>query len=152
MRDLGQMGENSVQLWCSQVGLTANGSRIDKTGWDFVIEFPFQNFIGPARVHEAAIECKVQVKATDNRDRKWQIKLSNLRRLITAPMPAFILILEFDGKKAAQRAIRHAWLSPRPAQRAGARRRIAAVAERSLASCRSTLNRCLAVHGMRPGA
>jgi len=104
MRDLGQMGENSVHLWCSQVGLTANGSRIDKTGWDFVIEFPFQNLIGPAHVHEAAIECKMQVKATDNRDRKWQIKLSNLRRLITAPMPAFIMILEFDGKRDAQRA------------------------------------------------
>ncbi|WP_313620667.1 hypothetical protein [Achromobacter sp.] len=104
MRDLGQMGENSLQLWCSQVGLTANGSRIDRTGWDFVVEFPFHHVSGPTRVHEAAIECKVQVKATDNRDRKWQIKLSNLRRLITAPMPAFILILEFDGKKDVQRA------------------------------------------------
>lgn len=104
MRDLGEMGESSLQFWCSQVGLVANGSRIDKTGWDFVIEFPFHKVLGPTRLHESAIECKVQVKATDKQNRKLPIKLSNLRRLITAPMPAFILFLEFDGKKNVQRA------------------------------------------------
>lgn len=104
MRDLGQMGECTFNLWCGQAGLTANGSKVDRTGWDFLIEFPFAEGIDPTQLHAPAIECKVQVKATDKTDRKLQIKLSNLRRLITAPMPAFFVFIEFDGKDIAQRA------------------------------------------------
>lgn len=104
MRDLGQMGESTFSLWCGQAGLTANGSCLDRTGWDFIVEFPFAGGTDPTRLHEPAIECKIQVKATDKTDRKLPIKLSNLRRLITAPMPAFFVFIEFDGKEVAQRA------------------------------------------------
>lgn len=104
MRDLGQMGESTFSLWCGQAGLTANGSSLDRTGWDFIVEFPFAGSTDPTRLHEPAIECKIQVKATDKTDRKLPIKLSNLRRLITAPMPAFFVFIEFDGKEVAQRA------------------------------------------------
>jgi hypothetical protein len=103
MRDLGEMGECTFNLWCSQAGLTANGSKVDRTGWDFFVEFPFAARIGPNQLHEPAIECKVQIKATDKINRKLSIKLSNLRRLITAPMPAFFIFIEFDGKDIAQR-------------------------------------------------
>lgn len=104
MRDLGQMGECTFNLWCGQAGLTANGSKVDRTGWDFFVEFPFAGGIDPSQLHAPAIECKVQIKATDKTDRKLPIKLSNLRRLITAPMPAFFVFIEFDGKDVAQRA------------------------------------------------
>ncbi|MBS4018326.1 MAG: hypothetical protein KGZ68_08835, partial [Dechloromonas sp.] len=104
MKDLGQMGESTFNLWCAQAGLTANGSKVDKTGWDFFVEFPFAERVAPTQIHAPAIECKVQVKATDKTDRKLSIKLSNLRRLITAPMPAFFVFIEFDKKDVAQRA------------------------------------------------
>lgn len=104
MRDLGQMGESTFSLWCGQAGLTANGSYLDRTGWDFIVEFPFAKSTDPTQLHAPAIECKIQVKATDKTDRKLPIKLSNLRRLITAPMPAFFIFIEFDGKDVAQRA------------------------------------------------
>lgn len=104
MKDLGQMGECTFNLWCAQAGLTANGSKIDRTGWDFFVEFPFSERVALAQIHTPAIECKVQVKATDKTDRKLSIKLSNLRRLITAPMPAFFVFIEFDKKDVAQRA------------------------------------------------
>ena len=104
MRDLGQMGESTFSLWCGQAGLTANGSQVDRTGWDFFVEFPFAGSTDPTRLHDAAIECKIQIKATDKTHRKLPIKLSNLRRLITAPMPAFFVFIEFDGKDVAQRA------------------------------------------------
>lgn len=104
MKDLGQMGESTFNLWCAQAGLTANGSKVDKTGWDFFVEFPFAGNSDPTQVHAPALECKVQVKATDKTDRKLSIKLSNLRRLITASMPAFFVFIEFDKKDEAQRA------------------------------------------------
>lgn len=104
MRDLGQMGESTFSLWCGQAGLIANGSQVDRTGWDFFVEFPFTGSTDPIRLHDPAIECKIQVKATDKTDRKLPIKLSNLRRLITAPMPAFFVFIEFDGRNVAQRA------------------------------------------------
>ena len=104
MRDLGAMGESTFCLWCAESGLIQNGSRIDRTGWDFLVEFPFQHAMDADKLHRSAIECKVQVKATDKNDRKLQITLSNLRRLITAQMPTFFLFIEFDGCNRAQRA------------------------------------------------
>lgn len=104
MRDLGLMGESTFSLWCAEAGLTPNGSQIDKTGWDFFVEFPFDAGLSPQEIHKSAFECKVQVKATDKNDRKLQITLSNLRRLITAQMPAFFVFIEFDKRETAQRA------------------------------------------------
>ncbi len=108
MRDLGTMGESTFSLWCAEAGLVHNGSKIDKTGWDFYVEFPFAGNCNADQLHAPAIECKVQVKASDKRDRKLSIKLSNLRRLITAQMPAFFVFIEFDGESCAKRAyLRH---------------------------------------------
>lgn len=97
MRDLGNMGESVFALWCNQVGLTANSSRIDRTGWDFFIEFPVENDRHISLdMQQAPLECKVQVKATDKQDRKLPIKLSTLERLIKTQMPAFFCFIEFD--------------------------------------------------------
>ena len=104
MRDLGLMGESTFSLWCADAGLIPNGSQVDKTGWDFFVEFPFSSKLSTHEIHKSAFECKVQVKATDQNKRKLSITLSNLRRLITAQMPAFFVFIEFDGKDSAQRA------------------------------------------------
>ena len=104
MRDLGQLGESTFAVWCAQVGLIANGSSIDKTGWDYYVEFPISSNIATHELHKSAFECKVQVKATDKRDRKLSIAISNLRRMATAQMPAFYIFLEFDGKNEVQNA------------------------------------------------
>lgn len=104
MRDLGLLGESTFVKWCAEVGIIPNGSQIDKTGWDFFVEFPFSSSLTPKEIHSSAVEFKVQVKATDKNERKLSITLSNLRRLITAQMPAFFIFLEFDGANSAQRA------------------------------------------------
>lgn len=103
-RDLGLMGENIFSFWCAEAGLIPNGSSIDKTAWDFHVEFPMEIPASAPHVHRPAPECKVQVKATDKSDRKLPIKLSNLRRLATAHIPCFFIFIEFDGKPVAQRA------------------------------------------------
>jgi hypothetical protein len=98
------MGESTFSLWCGQAGLVHNGSQIDRTGWDFYVEFPSISTLRADELHAAAIECKVQVKASDKRHRKLALKLSNLRRLITAQMPAIFVFIEFDKAETAQRA------------------------------------------------
>ena len=105
MRDLGSMGESTFCLWCNSVGLVANRSRIDKTGWDFYIEFPIKKDPDlPMDLIRAPIECRVQVKATDGAKGKQPITVSNLTRLIKAQMPTFFCFIEFDGKDNAQRS------------------------------------------------
>jgi hypothetical protein len=56
MRDLGTMGESTFSLWCSQAGLIPNGSKIDRTGWDFYVEFPSTSTKSPDDLHAAALE------------------------------------------------------------------------------------------------
>ena len=70
-RDVGSMGERCFGIWCSSVGITANKSDIDRTGWDFIVEFPWEKSEKiPKDMLLAPIECKVQVKSTDNRESK----------------------------------------------------------------------------------
>lgn len=105
MRDVGRLGESCFRQWCASAGLAANKSDVDTTGWDFLVEFDFSKEVKdiPSAIHEAAFECKVQVKSTDRQARKDAITLANWRRLITAPIPAFFVFIEFDDKETPQR-------------------------------------------------
>lgn len=104
MRDLGELGEDTFKLWCSQAGLIANPSRTDKTGWDFHIESS-QNYKSlSGEIHSAPLVYKVQVKATDKRNRKLAVPLSNLWRMATLQMPTYYAFLEFDEENEAQNA------------------------------------------------
>lgn len=110
MRDLGKMGESVFSLWSSSAGMVANPSQIDRDGWDFLVEFARANDMDGifSDIHRSAFTCKVQVKSSDSQNRKLSIKLSNLHRLATTPMPAFLVFIEFDGKESAQRVfLRH---------------------------------------------
>lgn len=104
MRDLGLLGENTFSSWCHQVGLVPNPSIIDKTGWDFYVQFPQVKDLSVLKIHKSVFECKVQVKATDKQERKLAITLSNLRQMATSQMPSFYVFLEFDGKNEVQKA------------------------------------------------
>ena len=103
MRDLGAMGEDTFSFLCNSVGLIANGSKIDKTGWDFFVEFP-ENIKKEtlADMKPAPLECRIQVKSTDKKDRKVQINLKNMNRLVKAPMPSFICLIKFNKKNDPQ--------------------------------------------------
>lgn len=97
MRDLGGMGESKFKFLCDSVGLIANSSDVDKTGWDFNVEFPWDESLNlPQDMEPTPIECRVQVKASDKKEGKWQVTVKNLKRLSLSPLPAFICIMEFD--------------------------------------------------------
>jgi len=102
-QNLGLLGETAFKSLCLAAGLTINSSNMDMTGWDFFIEFPFNqhNYL-PQDLFPTPIECKIQVKSTDGRKRKNDIALSNLNRLITTQLPTFFCFIEFDGKDLPQ--------------------------------------------------
>lgn len=105
MRDVGRMGENTFEAWCNSVGLVANRSQIDKTGWDYMVEFPVEHGDGhPLDLVPPALECRIQVKATDKCRRRLNISLQNLERLVKTSMSTFVCVLEFDGMDIPQRA------------------------------------------------
>jgi|GEM_PF-4835317 len=99
MRDVGKLAESFYRVFCSQAGITFNGSENDDKGWDFITEFEFKN---NNVIHESPICCKVQVKGTDTFGANNQIKLSNLRRMCTEQMPTFFLFVNFNKKNDAQ--------------------------------------------------
>lgn len=102
---MGGMGEHEFGSWCSSVGITANKSQVDRTGWDYLLEFPLpHDNDSPIDMMAPPLECKVQVKATDRRSRSVAISVSNLHRLIMAPTPAFICLIEFDERDQAHAA------------------------------------------------
>lgn len=103
MRNVGGMGESAFSLLCEDAGMFVNPSKVDKTGWDFLVEFPFDINTDEDVIHKAAFECRVQIKSTDSKKGSVAVSLSNLRRLATANMPAFFVIIEFDKKSSAQR-------------------------------------------------
>jgi len=75
---------------------------MDRTGWDFLMEFPWKQDNIPRDMLPSPLECKVQIMATDKQRRKESITLSNLSRLVKAQMPAFFCFIEFNGTNNAQ--------------------------------------------------
>lgn len=97
-QDTGKMGEAELYKWTSQVGIVSNKCFEDKTGWDFLVEFPVHKFDPVERLDLSppVMQCKIQVKAHAKGTEKEQIKLDNMMRLALDPIPAFILSIEYD--------------------------------------------------------
>lgn len=104
-KDLGRMGELELERWAAQVELVPNKCGTDKTGWDFMVEFPIRHFNLEQRLdlRPPVLECKIQVKAHDKPTSRQSIKLDNMMRLAMGVCPAFVLSIEF-GDFDPQRA------------------------------------------------
>lgn len=101
--NLGLLGETEFTKLCLQVDLTTQKSQMDRTGWDFLVEFPWKpDNLSPQDILPAPLECKIQVKSTNEQRKRESITLSNLHRLIKANIPAFYCFIEFDGKPEPQ--------------------------------------------------
>ncbi len=105
LRDVGRMGEHQFELWCGAVGIVANKSKTDMTGWDYLVEFPVEHTSErPVDLTPSPLECRVQVKSSDRTRKRVSISLRNAERLAKTSMPTFICALEFDGMESPQRA------------------------------------------------
>ena len=91
--NIGDIGEKTFGLWCSQAGMTAVCTTRDRNGWDFLVTFPAPG--GPDDAPERAV--KVQVKTTTKKSAGASISLKNWRRMATERTPWFSLHLVLDG-------------------------------------------------------
>lgn len=99
MRNLGVKGESYFENLCGDSDISVNKVGNDNTGWDFFVEFPLkQDSSKPVDLHPFPIKSLFQVKATDGTKKSIPIKLSNWNNLVKSPLPAFIIVFEFEGK------------------------------------------------------
>lgn len=102
--NIGHIGESEFKRICLAGNMTPNKSDIDRTGWDFTIEFPFDADVSLAIFHEAPIDCKVQVKATENQNKTGDyFAVDSLRRLITSKDACFIVFIKIDESSIAKK-------------------------------------------------
>ncbi|MCG2644934.1 hypothetical protein QY049_15385 [Bradyrhizobium sp. WYCCWR 13022] len=98
--DLGARGENVFIGWCEPEGFRAQKSQADRLGWDYLLEGE------PLRMKERPLDSQndlpkflIQVKATEG-SQPPRIKLSALKHLVDADLPAAIVVMFFvkDGR------------------------------------------------------
>lgn len=99
-RDVGGMGEDELTKWLKSIGLIPNRAEYDKGSWDFFVQWPAThgNNEGITSLDRlsAPLSCWIQVKSSDA-GRPPGLKLSNWRHLCLTGLPAFILLINFDG-------------------------------------------------------
>ncbi len=99
--DLGALGEDQFQAWCTAAGITPTRVTSDKHGWDFVIQVPVdgaRRALAQGEPDAPTRTCKVQVKTTSPGERLPQVKLSNWAVMARELMPWFIVHIEFSGR------------------------------------------------------
>lgn len=92
--DIGNIGERAVMFWCSQARIAATKPEKDAKGWDLFLELPQARRRSVSfDLEPGELSCKVQVKTTTTDKTSESIKLSNWRRMITDPLPWFVIVV-----------------------------------------------------------
>jgi hypothetical protein len=109
--DLGDWAEDRFSGYCSRAGVTRNKSIQDRTGWDYLIEFP-PAVMGnvPADLRPVEASARVQVKSKRTGKASVALKLSNALRFAKDPLPCFVvLFLATKGSEPVRVFVRHFW-------------------------------------------
>lgn len=103
-RDVGELGEVTLDAWATEVGAVSQRVTRDTRGWDRLLEFTWPDFDGPFDRRPGTPRVFIQVKSSDQKTKSWPIKLTNLESFVKEPAPAFFLLLHFDNESQPQRA------------------------------------------------
>ena len=104
--ELGDKGEHRFPELCVDAGLVCNKVGRDRTGWDFIVEFPFSSPIAPNLLDRRPQppECRAQIKTVWSRSGNVKLRLSSAERLAKHPQLACIFVMvvreedhEFDS-------------------------------------------------------
>jgi hypothetical protein len=100
-RDIGAIGENDFLSWCEPEGFRAQKSHVDRLGWDFLLESePLRTRDRPLDAQNDLPKFLIQVKSTETPGKAPRIKLSALKHLVDADLPAAVVALFYT--KAAR--------------------------------------------------
>jgi hypothetical protein len=102
--ELGEKGQAHFREICADAKLICNSSDRDRTGWDFIVEFPFGTAV-PVSLEDRAtpLSCHVQVKTLYEKTDRFAMRLSSAERLAKEMKPSFVYVfkvnesLEFTG-------------------------------------------------------
>jgi hypothetical protein len=95
--ELGEMGQARFKEICAAAGLICNQSNRDRTGWDFIVEFPFANTASmDVETRQTPLSCHVQVKTLLERNDRFEMRLSSAERLAKELKPAFVYVFKVN--------------------------------------------------------
>lgn len=98
--ELGAVGESRFEDHCKTSGLIPNKSDRDRTGWDFVVEWPQTSLDeGSFDKRKVPISCLTQVKTVWAENDRVSVRLSSLERLVKSPLPCFLYVLAINDEK-----------------------------------------------------
>jgi hypothetical protein len=97
--ELGKKGQLRFQEICADAKLVCNEAHHDRTGWDFIVEFPFAPLDASTSLDERAtpLSCHVQVKTLLEKNDRCKLRLSSAERLAKEPKPSFIYVLKVNA-------------------------------------------------------
>ncbi|MCA1868601.1 hypothetical protein HW571_23410 [Agrobacterium genomosp. 3] len=92
---LGEKGELLFQTLCVDAQLICNKATRDRSGWDFIVEFPIDH-TNPGQLDERSnpISCRFQQKAMWAHNDRIKLRLSSIERLAKDTGPSFIYVLK----------------------------------------------------------
>ena len=93
--DLDAWAEDSFAVACAKCGVTRNKSYQDRTGWDWLVEFPppNQNAL-PVDKRQIEATARVQIKSKRSGKPQTILKLSNALRFVKDPLPCFLVLYQ----------------------------------------------------------
>ncbi|MBT9291129.1 hypothetical protein [Prosthecodimorpha staleyi] len=106
--ELGLRGQNEFSGWCEPEQFHVQRADPDRLGWDFMLEAdPDRSSDIPLDQQNELPKFLVQVKATEHANAVPHIKLSALKHLVDADLPAVIAILFYSkgGRRSVRRLI-----------------------------------------------
>jgi hypothetical protein len=109
--DFAEWSEDKFSEFCSRAGVTRNKSAQDRTGWDYLIEFPPAALRdAPADLRPVEASAQVQVKSKRTGQASVALKLSNALRFAKNPLPCFVvLFLATGGSEPIRVFAKHFW-------------------------------------------
>ena len=95
--ELGAKGEALFQSICVSGKLICNQATRDRSGWDFVVEFPIDH-LGPARLdrRENPMSALFQQKTMWDTNDRIKFRLSSIERLAKDPRSSFVYVLKLS--------------------------------------------------------
>jgi hypothetical protein len=106
-RDLGPIGEDTIQLFASQLGLAATKSQRDVEGWDLMSDISERTTDLWGLPKAPPVICRFQIKTTETDRRSVRIGRDNILRMARQPIPWFVILVRCEDHQAKKIDIIH---------------------------------------------
>lgn len=100
--ELGEKGQARFKEICADAKLVCNQADRDRTGWDFIVEFPFETRVealAPLESRKVPLSCHVQVKTLLEKNDSFKMRLSSAERLAKELKPSFVYVFKVNAEQ-----------------------------------------------------